>query len=171
MNNFQVVKLTPDEWRLYKQHRLEALLEEPRAFGSSYAEVLQRPDSHWQERLTEAQSGINSWLLFAKENAQIIGMIGAFRAEESDVAEIISVYVTKGKRRHGVANALMTAILDEVDKGNAVRKVVIGVNARQTAAVSLYQQFGFQIVGEKIGVMGDGMSYPSYVMEKELIVP
>lgn len=171
MNDFQVVKLAPDEWQLYKQHRLEALLEEPRAFGSSYAEVLQRPDSHWQERLIEAQSGIKSWLLFAKENAQIIGMIGAFRAEESDVVEIISVYVTKAKRRLGVANALMAAILDEVGKDNAIRKVVIGVNAEQTAAVSLYQHFGFQIIGEKNGIMGDGMSYLSYVMEKEIIGP
>jgi ribosomal protein S18 acetylase RimI-like enzyme len=168
MKNLKVVKLTPDEWRLYRQHRLEALLAEPQAFGSSYADVLQRPDSHWQERLIEAQSGKKSWLLFAKENAQIIGMIGAFRAEESDVVEIVSVYVTQEKRRLGVANALMAAILDEVGKGNAIRKVVIGVNAGQTAAVSLYQHNGFQIVGEKNGVMGDGMSYPSYVMEKEL---
>jgi ribosomal protein S18 acetylase RimI-like enzyme len=171
MNNFEIVKLTPDEWQLYKQHRLEALLVEPRAFGSCYAEVLQRADSYWQERLIEAQSGKKSWLLFAKENTQIIGMIGAFRVEESDVVEIVSVYVTKEKRRLGVANALMAAILNEVGKGKAIRKVVIGVNAGQTAAVSLYQHFGFQIVEEKIGVMGDGISYPSYIMEKELIVP
>ena len=42
------------------------------------------------------------------------------------------------------------------------------MNAGQIAAVVLYRHFGFEIVGEKIGVMGDGNSYQGYIMEKEL---
>ena len=122
MANIQVVTLTSEEWQLYKQLRLEALLVEPQAFGSSYADVLRRPDSHWQERLIEAREGKKGWLLFAKENDRIIGMIGAYRAEENDVVEIISVFVTKEKRGQGVASALMTAILEEVGKGDCLSK-------------------------------------------------
>ncbi len=167
MANIQIVTLTPEEWQLYKQIRLKSLWTEPQAFGSSYSEVVQRPDSHWQDRLIESREGKKGWLLFAKENGQIIGMIGAYCAAESDVVEIISVYVTKEKRGHGVAAALMTAILEEVGKGNVFRKAVLTVNAKQTAAVALYRQFGFQIIGEKMGVLGDGISYPGYIMEKE----
>jgi ribosomal protein S18 acetylase RimI-like enzyme len=168
MENIQVVTLTPEEWQLYKRIRVESLLMEPQAFGSSYSEVIQRPDSHWQQRLIEARVGKKSWLLFAKENERIIGMIGAYCPEENDVVEIISVYVTREKRRCGVASAMMEAILEEVGKGGSVRKAVLTVNADQTAAIALYRQFGFEIAGEKTGVLGDGNSYPGYIMEKVL---
>ena len=168
MAAIQIGTLAPEEWQLYKQIRLESLLTEPQAFAVSFADALQRPDSYWQERLIEAQAGVKSWLLFAKENGQIIGMIGAYTAQESDVVEIISVYVTKEKRAHGVASALMAAILEEVSKGNAFRKAELIVNKGQTAAVALYGHFGFQIMGEITGVMGDGISCPGYIMQKEL---
>ena len=134
----QVVTLTSENWQLYKQIRLESLLMEPHAFSSNYSDVLQRPDSHWQERLIEAQAGEKSCLLFAKENEQIIGMIGATFAEENGVVEIISVYVSKEKRGHGVATALMASILEEVGQGNAFWKAVLTVSADQTAAVAIY---------------------------------
>ena len=162
--------LSPEEWQLYKQIRLESLMVEPQAFGISYANNIQRPASYWQERLREAQSGEKSWLLFAKENDRIIGMIGAYRAEDNDVVEIISVYVTKEHRGQGVASALMAAILGEIDKGGAFRKVALTVNVGQTEAVTLYRRFGFQIVGEKNGVLGDGNAYTGYIMEKELLI-
>ena len=168
MANVQVVTLAPEEWHLYKQIRLEMLLIDPQAFGSSYADVLQRPDSHWQNRLIEARAGEKSWLLFAKEEEHLTGMIGAYRAEESQVVDIISVFVRKEKRKLGVGSALMTAILAEVSKSGAFRKAVLGVNADQTAAVALYQRFGFKIIGEKTGVQGDGNTYTGYIMEKEL---
>lgn len=168
MAKIQVVKLSSEDWQLYKHIRLESLLMEPQAFGSSYAEVLQRPDSHWQERLIDAQAGKKSWLLFAKENNRIIGMIGAYYVQESDVVDIISVYVTEERRGHSVGTELMAAILAEVGKGSVFRKVGLTVNAGQTAAVALYRHFGFQIVGEKSGVMGDGRTYQGYIMEKEL---
>ena len=165
MVNLQIITLTPDEWQLYRQIRLEALLLEPQAFGSSYADAVQRPDSSWQERLVEAQAGKKGWLLFAKESDRITGMVGAYRVDDSDVVEIISVYVTKEKRGQGVATALMAAILEEVGRSGIFRKAVLSVNADQTAAVALYRRFGFQIVGEKTGVMGDGLTHRGAIME------
>jgi ribosomal protein S18 acetylase RimI-like enzyme len=167
MANFRIIKLKPEEWKLYQRIRLEALLMEPQAFSSQYAEVVQRPDFHWQERLIEAQAGKKSWLLFAKQNGQLIGMIGASCSEASNVVEIISVYVTRKKRGQGIATALMAAILEEVRKAGIFRKAVLTVNADQAAAVALYRHFGFRIVGEKTGVMGDGVSYLGYLMEME----
>ena len=168
MANIQIVTLMPEEWQLYKQIRLESLLMEPKAFSSSYAEILQKPDSYWQERLAEAQSREKSYLLFAKENERIVGMIGAYGPEGSEVVEIVSVYVTQEKRGQGVATALMTEILEEVGKGKSFRKAVLTVNDSQTAAFALYRNFGFQIVGKISGIMGDGKSHAGYVMEKEL---
>jgi ribosomal protein S18 acetylase RimI-like enzyme len=168
MSNIQIVKLMPEEWQPYKELRLEALLMEPQAFASRYADAFQKPDSYWQERLAEVRAGKIFWLLFAKENDRLIGMIGAYCTEESDVVEIISVYVTKDKRGLGVATALMEAILAEVGKKGAFRKAELTVNADQIQAIALYRHFGFQVIEVKTGVLGNGNSYSKYIMEKKL---
>jgi len=171
MPNFEVFKLPPADWRLYKQIRLESLTEAPQAFISSYAETLLRPDSHWKERLIDAQAGEKSWLLFARENDRITGMVGAYHTEDSGTVDIISVYVTKEKRGQGIASALMTAILAEVARSGDFRTARLAVTASQTAALALYQKFGFQIVTETTGVMGDGVSHAGYIMQVELAGP
>jgi len=168
MAEFQVVTLAPEEWPLFKQIRLDSLLRIPQAYASNYAEVLHRPDAHWRERLIDAQAGQKSWLLFAKETDQVIGMIGAYRSAEDDAVEIISVYVVEEKRQQGVATALMAAILEKVAQAGIFRKAVLTVNADQGAAVALYRHFGFQIVAEKTGIMGDGMIHQGYLMEKAI---
>lgn len=168
MAAYQIVKLAPKDWQRYRQIRLESLLVEPQAFSSSYENVVQRPASHWQQRLQEAQEGKRSCLLFARETDRIIGIIGAYRGDDSDAVEIISVYVAQDRRGQGVAAALMQAMLEEVSRCGAFRKAVLTVNTGQAAAVALYQKYGFQIVGETRGMMGDGITYSGYIMEKEL---
>ena len=162
----EIVQLTPEDWQAYRKIRLEALQNDPRAFGSSYQETLTRPDAYWQGRLAEAAQGTHSWLLFARENGVLVGTIGAFLNDARDEAEIIAVYVTPAKRGRGIANALLERILQEVQKVPTVRKAVLGVNRSQTAALALYQRFGFQIVEEINARMGDGKTYDEYLMER-----
>lgn len=171
METIRIEKLQPDEWQLYKQLRLEALLNEPAAFSSTYAETSQRPDAHWQQRLLEAQAGEKGWLLFARENGCLVGMIGAMHEPESDAVDIISVYVAREKRGQGVGAALMAAILAEVRSKNAFQKAALSVNADQAAAVALYRRFGFQVTAEITDLMGDGKIYRSYLMECPLVQP
>jgi ribosomal protein S18 acetylase RimI-like enzyme len=168
MTKVEVLPLPPDDWQRYRDIRLEALKNEPRAFSSTYSASLQRPPEFWQGRLAEAAAGENSWLLFAQVEGQIIGLIGAFLSEEAQAAEIISVYVQPAWRRQGVGRVLMAAILEAVSQNPAVRKAVLNVNARQPGAVALYQDFGFQVTGEVEAVLGDGNVYPEYLMEKIL---
>jgi ribosomal protein S18 acetylase RimI-like enzyme len=168
MSNIQIVKLLPEEWQLYKQLRLEALLMEPQAFASQYENTVKKPDSDWQEGLAEVQVGEKNWLLFAKENDRLIGMIGAYQPETSDVVVIVALYVTKDKRGQGVAAALMEAILAEVGSKGIFRKAELAVNTDQISAIALYTHFGFKFIEEKTGVMGNGNSCSEYMMEKEL---
>ena len=98
MNTISIIKSGDVSWKDYRDVRLEALREDPQAFGSSYQDNVQKPDSYWQGRLAEAAEGKNSWLLFAKENDRLIGMIGAFQSDDDtkhNTATIISLFVTK----------------------------------------------------------------------------
>lgn len=165
----EVCKLPVDEWRDYKQLRLDALQNSPQAFSATYAQNVERPDSFWQSRLEEASRGYGHWLFFAKMNKRLVGMIGAFTEEDDpQMAHIISVYVIEEARGRGISKMLMSAILSELKK-EGLRKAKLGVNTKQIPAIKLYQQFGFRTV-QKIShlLMGDGEYHDEFLMEKDL---
>ena len=115
-NIIEIVKLTVNDRQEYKKIRLDALRNAPQAFGSSYADNREKPDSYWQSRLEDAANGNGSWLLFAKENQQLVGMIGAFIKNEPDTASIISVFVTGEARGKKISKMLMNAIITELKR-------------------------------------------------------
>ncbi len=145
----QITTLKPKDWQAYKKLRLEALLTESEAFASSYEEQVKMQDEYWQKRLEDAENGDDNWLLFAKnEDSTLVGMVGAFAKEDTGIAEIISLYVTPGARGKGIAKELVQEILKKVSKNKAVKKVTLSVRTTQDAALSLYRQLGFEIVGK-----------------------
>ena len=169
VNQIEIVQLEPDTWHDYKALRLEALHTEPQAFGSKYADNVQHPDSFWRRRLEEAAVGQISWLLFAKSGDRLVGMIGAYVADDSPaVAEIISTYVKPDFRRQGIARALMAALLSAIRKHGTVRIARLIVNVDQKFALQLYQHFEFEIIETVNNRMGDGQFYDGYLMEKSL---
>lgn len=167
MTDCEIVRLSPDEWALYKQIRLEALKLEQQAFGSRYEDNIKYPEAFWRGRLEDAQAGENL-LLFARQGDRLVGLIGTYADEEKGVVNVISVYVAAEARGQGIGAALMEAILAEVRKQGTFRKARLMVNADQAAAFDLYRRFGFEVVGEETNVLGDGLSHLEYVMEKDL---
>ncbi len=161
----EIVRLKPGEWQAYKELRLAALKNDPQAFSSTYADQVQFPDSFWQGRLQDAAEGGKSRLLFAREGERLVGMVGAF-LDSKDTAGVISLYVTPEGRGKGIARGLITTILSEIREIPSVKKVILAVNARQEAAVHLYTNLGFKIVGQEESIMGDGNIYTEYQMEK-----
>jgi ribosomal protein S18 acetylase RimI-like enzyme len=170
----EIIKLPPEDWRVYRQLRLEALRESPQAFGSTYQDQITRPDQFWISRLEEAQKGQESWLLFARTGGKLVGMIGAYRKEASDgenpaqEVEIIAVYVTLSERGRGLSRLLMSAILG-VLRENGIQKAYLGVNENQIPAVRLYQSFGFRKIGTETRLLGDGAYHDEMFMVKDLV--
>ncbi len=157
-----------EQWPAYRELRLEALRESPQAFGSNYQDQQSRPESFWQSRLADAAKGGQSWLLFARTGDRLLGMIGAVREEPEGpltVATIISVYVRPEARGRGVSNRLMQAILDTL-KEAGIQKALLGVVTEQTAALHLYQRFGFTAYSSESHLMGDGVRRLELLMEK-----
>src|SRR5512138_3716001 len=107
MSEIEIIQLPPEQWERYRKIRLESLLEEPQAFGSSYTTMQQQPPEYWKGRLADAAQGKKSLLLFAQEGDRLVGMIGAFFGEEPDVGEIVSVYASRAVRGRGVGKTLM----------------------------------------------------------------
>ena len=163
--SIEILTLPPEQWQQYRQIRLEALQTDPQAFGASYADNLTRPDAYWRERLAEAARGEQSWLLFARAEGRIIGMMGAYRTGEDEV-HVIAVYVSPQWRGRGVSTALMTRLLEEIARDPAIRTATLGVTKGQDAALALYRRFGFEITGEKSVEMGDGQIHDQILMAR-----
>lgn len=167
MNTIHIEALKPEQWRLYREIRLEALKTEPQAFVTKYADSVNKPDSYWQNRLANAD-GEKSWLLFAMDNERAVGMLGAFAMEEPTVVEIVSVYVTPAMRSLGIGQMLMNTMLHTLRQNPRLNRVILEVSEKQLPAIALYQHLGFRITRTGMINYGDGSAALEYLMEMPL---
>lgn len=169
MEDVKIVILSPIDWELYKNIRLESLRKEPQAYLSTYTRSSKEPDVKWKERLELAQEGKRQWLSFAKAGEKIIGMAGAWITEEgSATAEIISVYVSSGYRGKGIGKRLMDHLITTIKQNTAITTLALEVNSTQPSAVKLYESCGFRIIGKTRRVLGDGKEYEDLLMVLEI---
>ena len=166
-----ILSLPISQWQKYKSLRLEALKEDPLAFGDTYANALEKANEEWIERVTEAEEGMTGLLLFAECNGQLVGMIGAYFNKTPDTqkkAYIVGMYVNKNYRGKGIARLLMQNILEKLKTIPDIDSVKLMVNIDQTPAFKLYESLGFKIIGTDNLTFGDGQQHEAYLMEKEL---
>lgn len=165
----EIVSLPVSSWKEYRHLRLRALKENPEAFSSGYEVARDLPDDHWKHRLEEAQQGKRGWLLFARDDAKLVGMIGAYVPEGvSDRATIVSVYVPKEERGKDISSRLMTAMLERLSQTGRFRSARLSVHVGQRPAIRLYEKFGFREVGREPGTTGAGQAVEQIVMERDL---
>ena len=158
----EITKLASDRWEEYRELRLEALKQDPTAFGSSFEEEQDMPEETWQKRITNA--------LFAVSDGKPIGLITwvqGDRIKTRHTSYINSTYVTETFRGQGVGSKLMTAALDSIKAHKEILKIRLSVIASQEQAFKLYSGFGFQIIGTaKNELFVNGHYYDEILMEK-----
>ncbi|MDG7011874.1 MAG: GNAT family N-acetyltransferase [Nitrososphaerota archaeon] len=159
-----VAELSEDRWQDFRELRLEALMHEPAAFGSSYEEERDMPEGEWRRRM--------GTMLFALEDGIPVGMISysvSTRLKTKHVAHIHSVYVRPSARRKGGGALLLKKALDKIREHEGVVKVQLSVNPAMGAAVSLYERGGFvsRMRSEK-ELLVDGKYHDLLYMEKML---
>lgn len=161
----EIIKLSPEDWEKYKNIRLEALQKDGLAFGPSYEEEAKKKDEEWKATLEKD----DSYLFFAEENGEIVGMAAAYQEEGEKVhhvAYVWGVYVREAFRGKGIGKKIMETLLGELKENNVV-KANLNVNTIQSGAVKIYESLGFRIIGTAHKEMKiDGKFYDEYLMEK-----
>lgn len=168
--NTRIIQLSPERWQEYKGLRLEALKNDPQAFGQSYEKALDFPDSYWMNHLKDALVKDKILIYFAENEGKLIGVIGAFfhsTEETKNSAQIFGVYVNKNYRGHGIAKNLQNKLLAELKTIKGINKIKVMVNKTQISAVNLYKQGGFKLVSTRKRALGDGKEYEIETMETE----
>jgi [ribosomal protein S18]-alanine N-acetyltransferase len=74
--------------------------------------------------------------------------------EVADELHITNVAVSPNARRRGVARALLQSVLDD-GRGRGFKVVVLEVRPSNRHALSLYESFGFRVVGRRHGYYYD----------------
>jgi ribosomal protein S18 acetylase RimI-like enzyme len=132
--------LGPDDWRLWRRLRLEALAESAAAFSSTMTQWTGPGDTEerWRARLSNVPLNI-----VVRSKGAAAGTVSAY-VRADDTAELISMWVAPFARGCGVGNAAMRAVLGWAKP----REVVLSVKPDNMPAIALYQRHGFVDAGQ-----------------------
>lgn len=163
--------LTPADAEAYRSVRLQALHEQPPAFGS-----LPEGEPNLSETAARLQESEDRCFFGAFQNEQLIGIVRISRysaLNEKHRAYLGGLYVLPLFRGHGCGRALVrealswAAIAPGITPG--IRRVNLTVVTQQEAAIRLYQSLGFHIYGtEQETFSRDGQFYDEYLMTLKL---
>lgn len=154
-------------WRL----RLEALEQEPRAFGESAEEHRAIPLEVVSKRLSAASE--DNYVLGAFDGGKLIGTVGFgrnTRHKQRHKARIWGVFVDREHRGQGISRRLMTEVLRRAAALTGLEQIILTVGDDQAAAKRLYSSLGFTVFGHERAALkvGEG-SLGQYVDEDYMV--
>ena len=131
--------LTDNDWRLWRELRLQALEEAPYAFSSRLADWQGVGDSEmrWRSRLLAVPLNI-----VAELNGNPAGMVSGTAPSPDGTVELISMWVAPFARGRGVGDCLVTAIVNWAEQQHALR-VSLAVFEGNQSALRLYRRHQF----------------------------
>jgi predicted GNAT family acetyltransferase len=135
--------LTSADWSLLRKARLEALLDSPHAFTSSYHQEARWSEAEWRRMLHAAR-----WIV-AREAEKVIGLAKSVIEPQLPTARHVeSAWVAPTHRRCGVLRALLRK-LAEIDSRIGVTHLMLWVLEDNHDAENAYRALGFEPTGER----------------------
>lgn len=90
------------------------------------------------------------WVM--RDGGGVVGYICLW--EIADEVHVTNVAVDPGRRRQGIARALLGGVIDD-GRARKLRMVVLEVRPSNRDALTLYESFGFRVVGRRRGYYYD----------------
>jgi len=136
-------RLSVDDWRLWRQLRLEALTEAPYAFSATLADWQGEGDTEerWRGRLSSV-----AFNLIADLDETPAGMVSATAADAERIIELISMWVAPIARGRGVGDLLVKAVIAWATE-QAASKIALAVAEGNVHASGLYRRHNFMDSG------------------------
>lgn len=131
--------ISADDWRLFRELRLEALREAPYAYGSTLAQWQGDGDTEerWRLRLTDVPFNVIAYLHDAAA-----GLVSGTAPTADGVVELISLWTAPFARGCGVGDALIEAVAGWA-RTQSAGAVVLAVVPSNEHAIALYRRHGF----------------------------
>lgn len=136
-------RILPGEGLLYRQIRLSALAESPRAFCSTLADAEARSVESWHVQANGTADGPERATFLAFHDATPVGLAACYRdATRNGVAEVLQVWVHPTWRGAGVGWRLMDVVVHWA-AANGYTTLVAEVRSGNARALDFYQRYGF----------------------------
>jgi ribosomal protein S18 acetylase RimI-like enzyme len=134
--------LTPADYDSLRELRLESLRLLPTSFAADPVQKEAMSKEEWLSRLACASS------FGGFVDGKLSGMVVFSRPSRpklTHTGDIGAMYVRDSARGTGLADALMTALLDHASR--VVEQVQLTVNAENARAIKFYERHGFREIG------------------------
>lgn len=148
-----ILVLTADDWKLWRELRLSALTDAPYAFGSRLEDWQGDGDqeNRWRDRLSIP----GSHNLIATLDGQPIGMASGIPGPQPDTVELISMWIDRSARGLGAGDRLVQEIERwSVEAGAEILQ--LAVTPGNEPAIALYRRNGFGDTEQLGDLMADG---------------
>jgi len=160
--------LTPDDGAAWRNIRLEALENDPEAFGASVEAHHKLADDEIRSRL--AVDMAERFVIGVFADGELVGTAGFVREpglKERHKGRVWGVYLRASHRGSGVGRRMMTLLLEHARRIDGLEQINISVAATQTAATALYRSLGCVSYGcEPRGLKVNGR----YIDEEHLVL-
>ncbi|MDQ6635049.1 MAG: GNAT family N-acetyltransferase [Gemmatimonadota bacterium] len=140
--------LTRNDAAEFQALRLRALLDNPEAFGSTYAQEEHIPLETIATRLGDSDDGSTNFVLGAadKPNGPLHGLAGCYResaVKQRHKAVIWGMFVAAEARGRGAGRLLLDAVIRRAAYWPGLEQLTLSVVPENVAARTLYVQRGF----------------------------
>ncbi|GAA1977765.1 GNAT family N-acetyltransferase [Catenulispora subtropica] len=146
---YTVRRTTAEEWREFRELRLEALLDSPTNYGQTHENALAHPDELWQERARDnAGSHVQAFYVAVDDaTGKLVGMWGVMPHFTRPATHIvIGVYVRPEARGTDVARRLNQASIDFA-KTTESKELMLLVRDDNDRGRRFYEREGFVLTG------------------------
>lgn len=143
-----VARLGEDDWRTWRNIRLESLADAPAAFGAALEDERVIGEDGWREMIRTAA------IFIATVEGQVVGVVAGLRRDSPRDRGLGAMWVAPRWRGRGVAGTLVAAVVawSRSEGAATVGLWVPGDNAR---ARRFYERQGFRITGRRRPFPGD----------------
>lgn len=156
----EIRALTGTDAAVFWRFRLDALEQEPQAFGESAEEHRRTSVAVTASRLDSASSG--NFVLGAFVGGRLVGTVGFYRGpriKQWHKGHVWGVYVHKRHRARGIARRLLSELIDRAKAEPGLEQLTLTVGQHQDAAKRLYASLGFEIFAHEPRALKVGDSY------------
>ena len=140
-------KLESHELNLHRGLRLRALRDSPDSFGETFADVVARPTSYWEDLTRSVTEPERHVMFLACEGEHVLGSTyGLLDLEQSEAGRVGGMWVDPAWRRRGIGRALLQEVFGWA-RARGLSCLGLWAPGHRPATISLYRQVGFRETG------------------------